>query len=59
MLMNVFSGARDLLLVVILGQVIAWGFFAFLDPVGFGRWLQQIDTGRYEHIDCDCTDPLE
>lgn len=28
-------------------------------PESFGRWLQQIDTGRFEHIDCDCTESLE
>jgi hypothetical protein len=27
-------------------------------PEDFGRWLQKIDNGRYEHVDCDCTEPL-
>jgi hypothetical protein len=57
--MNVFAKARDLFLVVILGQVIAFQTFAVFAPVEFGRWLQKIDTGRFEFIDCDCTDPLE
>jgi hypothetical protein len=28
-------------------------------PTEFGRWLQKIDNGRFEHLDCDCTDALE
>lgn len=28
-------------------------------PTEFGRWLQQIDNGRFEMIDCDCTEPLD
>lgn len=23
-------------------------------PTEFGRWLQKIDTGRFEYLDCDC-----
>lgn len=32
---------------------------AIVMPTNFGRWLQKIDTGRFEMIDCDCTEPLE
>lgn len=53
--MSTFSIARDLLLVVLLGQLIANYLFAALYPEDFGRWLQKIDTGRFEMIDCDCT----
>ena len=28
-------------------------------PTDFGRWLQKIDNGRFEMIDCDCTEALE
>jgi hypothetical protein len=28
-------------------------------PTEFGRWLQKIDTGRFEMLDCDCTEALE
>ena len=27
-------------------------------PEDFGRWLQKIDTGRFEMLDCDCTEAL-
>lgn len=27
-------------------------------PTEFGRWLQLIDNGRFEFVDCDCTDEI-
>lgn len=24
-------------------------------PTSYGKWLQKIDNGRFEMIDCDCT----
>lgn len=57
--MNILAGARDLLLVIIFGQVIAaWGWATWY-PVSFGQWLQQIDNGRFEYLDCDCTTSLD
>lgn len=56
---NIFAAARDLLLVFLLGQAIAGWIWAMTSPESFGRWLQKIDTGRFEMIDCDCTEPLE
>lgn len=57
--MNPFSAARDLFIVVVLAQVVIFHLFAVFAPEDFGRWLQKIDTGRFEMIDCDCTEPLE
>ena len=54
-----FAAARDLLLVFIFGQILGIGGLALLAPEDFGRWLQKIDNGRFEHLDCDCTEPLE
>lgn len=56
---DVMATARDLLLVFICGQVLVAWSWAVLAPEDFGRWLQKIDTGRFEMIDCDCTEPLE
>lgn len=57
--MNIWTHARDLLLALILVQVMGIVATAVFAPTEFGRWLQKIDTGRFEMIDCDCTEPLE
>lgn len=49
---------RELLIIAILSAVfvvmLAAGFF----PYHYGKWLQMIDNGRYEYLDCDCTEEL-
>lgn len=50
---------RELLIVATLSVVLATVASARFAPESFGRWLQQIDTGRFEMIDCDCTDAFE
>jgi len=56
--MSMFAGARDLLLAFILGQVLAFLFFAGANPTGFGQWLASIDAGRFQHLDY-CIDQYE
>lgn len=53
------AGARDLMLVLLIGQVLSAWVWSMTNPEAFGRWLQKIDNGRFEMIDCDCTEPLE
>jgi hypothetical protein len=57
--MNVFADIRDMLISFVLLFAIICAIVAVEDPRGFGVWLQKIDQGRYEYIDCDCTEPLE
>ena len=53
---NVFAEIRD----IVVTSVLLFVFFAVVGyPETVGRWLQAIDTARYEVIDCDCTEPLE
>jgi hypothetical protein len=28
-------------------------------PTAFGGWLQKIDNGRFEYLDCDCTEAYD
>ena len=40
--------------------ILLWLFVTVVGyPDAVGRWLQKIDTARYEMIDCDCTESLE
>lgn len=57
--MKTLSVMRDLLLVVILIQVLTFFFWSVFAPGDYGRWLQRIDNGRFEMLECDCTVPLE
>jgi hypothetical protein len=57
--MNVFADIRDMLLSFFLLFTIVLLIIALEDPTGFGKWLAKIDAGRYEFVDCDCTEPLE
>jgi hypothetical protein len=50
---------RELLTIAILSALLGTIGSASLAPESFGRWLQKIDTGRFEYLDCDCTEPLE
>lgn len=57
--MNVIQMMRDLctaLLVTLVAMLLLWARWY---PDEYGRWLQQIDTARFEMMDCDCTEPLE
>lgn len=57
--MNVIQMMRDLciaLLVTLVAMLLLWARWY---PDEYGRWLQQIDTARFEMLDCDCTEPLE
>jgi hypothetical protein len=44
----VFEISRAVIYAVILGSLIA----TLIMPSGFGQWLQQIDNGRFEYMDC-------
>lgn len=57
--MNALRFVRELLLVAILSAVAVLLIGAILAPELYGRWLQKIDTARFEMLDCDCTEPLE
>lgn len=49
---------RELLVIAIFSAVFAAMMVAAFAPYAFGKWLQKIDNGRYEYLDCDCTEPL-
>jgi hypothetical protein len=49
----------QILVTLILIQVFALTMTAMVAPEKYGEWLQRIDTGRFEMIDCDCTEALE
>jgi hypothetical protein len=57
--MNPWTRTRDLLLTLILIQVFGILTTAVVAPTKFGQWMQKIDTGRFEYLDCDCTESLE
>lgn len=50
---------RELILIAILATLLGGMWCAVFSPESYGRWLQKIDTARFEMIDCDCTEPLE
>lgn len=50
---------KELLKIAILSMVVAAAIFAAIHPSKLGKWLQTLDTARYEYLDCDCTEPLE
>lgn len=56
--MNVIQMMRDLCTAVLVTLVVML-LWARWYPDEYGRWLQQIDTARFEMLDCDCTEPLE
>lgn len=48
------------ILALMTSVILLWLFVTVVGyPETVGRWLQKIDTARYEMIDCDCTEPLE
>lgn len=49
---------RELLVIAILSAVFGAMAVSVFAPEQFGKWLQKIDNGRYEYVDCDCTNPL-
>lgn len=49
---------RELLIIAILSALFGAMTVAVIAPGKFGKWLQQLDNGRYEYLDCDCTEPL-
>ena len=57
--MQVVKTIRELVLIQILIIMVGMALVALFAPVTFGQWLQKIDTGRFEMIDCDCTDAFE
>lgn len=50
---------RELILIAILAAVFGVMLAAAFAPEKYGKWLQRIDNGRFVHLDCDCTEPLE
>lgn len=50
---------RELILIAILAAVFGVMLAAAFAPEKYGEWLQRIDNGRFVHLDCDCTEPLE
>lgn len=46
---------RDISIAVLMTLVVMLLLWARWNPEEYGRWLQQIDNGRYEMLDCDCT----
>ena len=57
--MQVVKTIRELVLIQILIIMVGMALVAVFAPVTFGQWLQKIDTGRFEMLDCDCTESLE
>lgn len=49
----------EVLKTFILGLLLSLLIVAAFLPESFGRWLQKIDTGRYEFVDCDCSEAIE
>lgn len=49
----------QLLITLILIQVFALTMTAMVAPEKYGEWLQRIDNGRFQMLDCDCTESLE
>ena len=50
---------RDVSIAVLMALVVMLLLWARWYPEEYGRWLQEIDTARFEMLDCDCTEPLE
>ena len=50
---------RDVSIAVLMTLVVMLLLWARWYPEDYGRWLQQIDNGRFEMLECDCTVPLE
>lgn len=49
----------EVLKTFILALLLSLLLVAALAPESFGRWLQKIDTGRVEFVDCDCSEAIE
>lgn len=61
--MTVARIIRDICTALLVTMVVMMMLWARWNPEEYGRWLQAVDTARYEHLDCDCTgewseDPL-
>lgn len=52
---------NSLLLLVTLILLLAFSLLMTLivNPRSVGEMMQEFDNGRFEMIDCDCTEPLE
>jgi hypothetical protein len=55
MLMDTARVLRDVSIAVLMTMVVMLLLWARWNPEEYGRWLQAVDTARYEHLDCDCT----
>lgn len=57
--MNIAQLVRDFSIAILAMLVVMLLLWARWYPAEYGRWLQQIDTARFEMLDCDCTESIE